>query len=124
MTTKVVLLEDDDDLRETMAELLGVSADADCVGAASVAELQARSADVLRTSIALLDINLGVGEPSGIDAYRWLREHHYPGRIVFLTGHACGHPLVEEARRLGSAELLSKPVPAPTLAALVREASA
>ena len=124
MATRVALLEDDDDLRATMADLLGVCADAECVGAASLAELQERSAAVLRTHIALLDINLGPGEPSGIDAYRWLRENSYPGRVVFLTGHASGHPLVDEARRIGSAMLLTKPVPFAELAALIREPSA
>jgi len=124
MATRVALLEDDDDLRATMADLLGVTAGAECVGAASLAELQEQSAEVLTTHIALLDINLGPGEPSGIDAYRWLQENNYPGRVVFLTGHASGHPLVDEARRIGSAMLLTKPVPFPELAALIREASA
>jgi response regulator of citrate/malate metabolism len=123
MGTRVVVLEDDDDLRETMAEFLGLSTGADCVGAASVADLKAHSTDVLNSNLALLDINLGANEPSGIDAYRWLRENGYTGRIVFLTGHAGGHPLVDEARRVGGAALLIKPVPFNSLTALVLEAS-
>jgi len=124
MATRVALLEDDEDLRAPLAELLGMSADAVCVGAGSVARLRERSAEVLNTHIALLDINLGPGEPSGIDAYRWLHENQYSGRIVFLTGHASGHPLVDEARRVAGAVLLTKPVPFAELAALVREAPA
>jgi FixJ family two-component response regulator len=48
--------------------------------------------------------------PSGLDSYGWLRKHGFEGRIVFLTGHAASHPLVSEARRLGDAEVVSKPV--------------
>jgi FixJ family two-component response regulator len=59
---------------------------------------------------AILDINLGPGQPSGIDAYKWLRNNGYRGRIAFLTGHAGTHPLVIEATRIGDAEIFSKPV--------------
>ncbi|MGZ6095341.1 MAG: response regulator [Polyangiales bacterium] len=124
MPTRVVLLEDDDDLRDTMADILGLSTGAECVCVGSVAELKTRRVEVLRAQLVLLDINLGPDEPSGVDAYEWLKESGYAGRVVFLTGHGGAHPLVKEARRVGGAAVLTKPVPYTQLTELVREASA
>lgn len=115
------MLEDNADLRESIVDFLAMAADAESVAAGSVEEVERRAPEALRTQLALLDINLGSGRPSGVDAYVWLRAHDYPGRIVFVTGHAAGHPLVDEARRIGGALVLSKPVPFERLTELVRE---
>jgi DNA-binding NtrC family response regulator len=122
--TRVVLLEDDVDLRETMADILGLSMGAECVSVGSVEDLKARRSEALRAQLVLLDINLGADQPSGVDAYQWLRENGYEGRVVFLTGHGAAHPLVKEARRVGGAEVLTKPVPYAQLTELVREVAA
>ena len=45
---------------------------------------------------------------SGLDAYRWLRQFGFRGEVVFLTGHAAHHPLVEQARALGKAKVLAQ----------------
>lgn len=119
MAKRVVVLEDDDDLRETLADLLGLTLDAECVTAKSLDELRARGREALETEVALLDVNLGPAQPSGVDAYTWLRQNGYPGRVVFLTGHGGGHPLVSEARRVGDALLLTKPVSHEQLACLI-----
>jgi hypothetical protein len=42
---------------------------------------------VLNCTLAILDVNLGAGNPSGVDAYRWLKQERFVGRVVFLTGH-------------------------------------
>ena len=76
----------------------------------------------LGCGLALLDINLGAGVPSGLDAYRWLKDNGFPGRTVFLTGHARSHPLVREARELTHVQVLSKPIESAVLLALVRDA--
>ena len=106
----VLFVEDSDDLRETFVELITVVLGRRCIGAASYQEVVALGNTVLGCSAAILDINLGPGQPSGIDVYRWLRRKGFAGRIVFLTGHASTHPLVIEATRIGDAEILSKPV--------------
>lgn len=117
---RVLVLEDDVDLRDSLTAFLAMVADAQCVSAESVPEVERLGPVALQTELALLDINLGAGQPSGIDAYAWLRGHGYRGRIVFITGHASGHPLVDEARRIGGADVLSKPVPLERLTELVR----
>jgi FixJ family two-component response regulator len=75
--------------------------------------------EALKCEVAILDINLGPNQPSGIEAYAWLRQKGYTGRIVFLTGHASNHPLVIEASRIGDAEVFSKPVEPARLRSIV-----
>jgi FixJ family two-component response regulator len=118
---RVLVLEDDTDLRELLGEvLLSVGADS-CVFAGTVADLHRREIEVLGCDLAILDINLGPGQPSGIDACRWLVNRRFGGRIVFLTGHASSHPLVLEAARIAQASILAKPLSASRLAELVQE---
>jgi FixJ family two-component response regulator len=112
-------LDDDADLRESVVEILRVMMDADCVAVASVAQMIEQHDDVLRCTVAILDINLGPGQPSGLDAYRWLRTRSFSGSIAFLTGHARHHPLVAEAHRIGAVDVLEKPIDFPQLAALI-----
>jgi FixJ family two-component response regulator len=108
--TDVLFLDDDDDLRATFADLVRTIFARECHGIGSHSDLVALGERALHCGVAILDINLGPQAPSGIDSYGWLRKHGFEGRIVFLTGHAASHPLVIEARRLGDAEVVSKPV--------------
>jgi DNA-binding NtrC family response regulator len=109
-TAFVLYVEDNDDLRELVVELVTVVVKRRCVGVGSYEELVALGEEALGCSLAILDINLGSNRRSGIDAYAWLRDKGYKGRIVFLTGHASTHPLVVEAQRIGNAEIFSKPI--------------
>jgi FixJ family two-component response regulator len=106
----VLFVEDSDDLREMFVELVGFVLNRRCIGVGSYEELVALGERALGCGVAILDINLGPGHWSGIDAYTWLREKGYTGRIVFLTGHADNHPLVVAAKRKGDAEIVSKPI--------------
>jgi DNA-binding response OmpR family regulator len=103
------LLDDDVDLLEILAELLRERG-CRCLLARSLEELKALGPEVLAADVAVLDINLGSGQPSGIDAYDWLLGEHFPGRLLFLTGHAHAHPLVARAERLNRATVLDKPL--------------
>jgi DNA-binding NtrC family response regulator len=103
------LLDDDADLLEILAELLE-ERQCHCLRARSVADLKAQAREVLAADVAVLDINLGSGEPSGIDAYDWLMSQNFGGRLLFLTGHARAHPLVARAERLRRAQVLDKPL--------------
>jgi FixJ family two-component response regulator len=116
---RVLVLEDDEDLRTLLCELLQMQGVEECVSAASLAFLRSQEARVLGCGLAILDINLGANVPSGLDAYRWLRESGFAGRVVFLTGHARSHPLVRQAYELTDVQVLAKPVDARVLMALV-----
>jgi FixJ family two-component response regulator len=119
----VLVLEDDADLRSILCELLSLSGADACVSAGSVQDMQRKRTEALGCGLALLDINLGAGVPSGLDAYHWLKENGFSGRNVFLTGHARSHPLVREALELKNVQVLSKPIESKVLLALVRDAS-
>jgi FixJ family two-component response regulator len=117
----VLFLDDDDDLRATFTDLVRTIFARQCHGCASQQDLIALGERALHCGVAILDINLGPQVPSGIDCYGWLRKHGFDGRIVFLTGHAATHPLVVEARRLGDAEVVGKPVSLETLTSLLED---
>ncbi len=117
----VLVLEDDDDLRSLLCELLVGSGAKACVSANSFEVMVRHKEQVLGCGLALLDVNLGSRAPSGLDAYHWLRENGFAGRIIFLTGHARHHPLVRQAHELAHAQVLSKPVDAKVLMSLVKE---
>jgi len=104
-----VLLDDDADLLEILSELLK-QRDCPCLLARSLDELKALGPAALMADVAVLDINLGAGQPSGIDAYDWLLSQGFAGRLLFLTGHAHAHPLVARAERLNRATVLDKPL--------------
>ena len=105
-----MFVEDSEDLRAMFIELVDFALNRRCIGVGSYEELVALGDRALGCGVAVLDINLGPSPWSGVDAYTWLREKGYTGRIVFLTGHADNHPLVVEAKRKGDAEIFSKPI--------------
>jgi FixJ family two-component response regulator len=109
MSRKVLVLDDDDDMRESLAALIDLLGGR-CLGARSFGALLEQRPAVLCCDLAILDINLGHGVPSGIDAYHWLDREGFPGGVIFLTGHARSHPLVEQAGRVRNARLLDKPI--------------
>jgi FixJ family two-component response regulator len=116
----VLYVEDNDDLRELVVELITVVFKRRCVGVGSYEELVDLGEEALvGCDMAILDINLGVNRRSGIDAYAWLRDKGYSGRIIFLTGHASTHPLVVEAKRIGDADIYSKPIDPDRLRSIV-----
>jgi FixJ family two-component response regulator len=106
----VLILDDDDDVRSAIAEVLQLLLGKAAVTFRSVEELKANAGAALGCQAALLDINLGPGAPSGVDAYRWLRDHGFAGPVFFLTGHAATHPEVARAHALGDARVVAKPV--------------
>jgi len=119
MTGKVLLLEDDEDQLEMLAMALSLVCGCESVRVRSYGDLMRLADRALDCSVALLDVNLGAQQPSGLDAYRWLREHRYHGRVFFLTGHARSHPLVAQTVAAGEAQLLEKPIATEHLCALV-----
>jgi DNA-binding response OmpR family regulator len=115
----LLVVDDDEDLREMFGRLFA-SAHIPHVCAGSLAEVTALGDVLTRLETALLDINLGAGQPSGIDVARWLTDHGYAARIIFITGHAPEHPLVSAAG--SSARVLEKPIAPKELLKIVRSA--
>jgi FixJ family two-component response regulator len=115
----VLLIDNDQDLLEALSDLIAVVSRQPCLALRSLAELLDVGAQALDCELAIVDINLGAGAPSGVDVYGWLRSQRFRGRIVFLTGHAHAHPLVQRACRLGHAQVLRKPIELNELSALI-----
>jgi DNA-binding NtrC family response regulator len=115
----VLLLDDDSDLRDTLGEVITGVCHHPCLSAGSYDDLVALDRRALGCKLAILDVNLGPGHPSGVDACEWLLARGFEGRIVFLTGHACTHPTVERASRIGKASVHQKPLSMDELCSLV-----
>jgi DNA-binding NtrC family response regulator len=120
-TGTVLIVDDDEDLRsalgDTLKEIFGVNS----IAAASVPEMMALEQHALACDVAIIDINLGNAQPSGIDAFEWLTRHGFSGRVVFLTGHARSHPLVEDACRQRRTRVYQKPLTLEQLGAILHE---
>ena len=116
----VLLVDDDADLVE-MFGILFTRYGIPHHGAHSLAEVQALGDRLATVTTAILDVNLGTAQPSGVDVATWLRER-YAMRIVFITGHAPDHPLVQAASG-DHGEVLEKPVPTKRLLEIARGSS-
>ncbi len=116
-----MLLDDDDDLRTTLADVLRETCQLECVAVPDVPSMIAEADRVLGCSVALIDVNLGEGAPSGLDAYQWLASHHFAGHVVFLTGHAVTHAEIRDLIRTGAASVLQKPASVSRLRAAIEE---
>lgn len=119
MRTSVLYLDDNTDLRELLAALIESALDVHCFTVSSVDELKENSGIVFQTNVAILDIELGFQQPTGIDAYRWLIESNYQGHIFFLTGHGRSHPLVQEATKSG-VTIWEKPIGAEQITSAIQ----
>jgi DNA-binding NarL/FixJ family response regulator len=124
MNKKTVLLIDDHEaLLDSTKEFLELLVKVNCLCFLGLKELASGWADVSKAapSLAILDINLGAGEPSGVDVYHWLHAQGFQGQIAFLTGHAKDHPLVKQAVQINGVKVFEKPMGIDDLTALVRE---
>lgn len=123
MLDTVLFVDDDEDLREVMQEILARLGVRRVVTAGSLSEVQLRRDDALQCQLAILDINLGTNQPSGVNVYEWLEREGFAGRIIFLTGHASNDPRVREAASLNDAYVASKPLSVAQLGGLIDVAS-
>jgi DNA-binding NtrC family response regulator len=116
---RIVFLDDNEDLRELLPALLETALGVECLTFASVIDFENHSDQVLDAKVAILDINLGLDVPDGVDAFNWLMERGFRGKILFFTGHARANPLVALAEKDG-ARILEKPIHPDKLVAAVR----
>ena len=107
---RVLFVDDSNDLRQIMEVLCESLPAVECICAASMSAVLERAPQVLRTDLAILDVNLGYGQPNGLQIYRWLIGQHYAGEIVFLSGHARTDPDVEEASTISGVHFFEKPL--------------
>jgi len=106
----VLFVDDSSDLCQITELMCQSLPEVQSICVSSMSAVLERAAQVLRTDLAILDVNLGPGEPSGVEIYRWLKEQNYHGKIVFLSGHARTDPLIEEAAGISGVDFFQKPL--------------
>lgn len=107
----IFLIDDDLDLLEILKDALLTLCNAKMViTASSLAEIQMKTDAVSKCSLAILDVNLGTNQPTGVDVAQWLRKIGFQGQIVFLTGHAKSDPKVIAAIEIPDTQVLAKPI--------------
>lgn len=110
MLETVLLVDDDEDLRAAMEEVLHRLGVRRLIEAGSLRDVEDQREAALSCQLALVDINLGYGEPTGINVYEWLEREGFAGRVVFLTGHGSQDPRVRRAATLAGSQIASKPL--------------
>lgn len=108
---RFLIVDDDDDVREMMGALVEELCSCDWLGAKSLEEIEALGPAALQCSLALIDMNLGAGEPNGAEAYAWLLAHGYRGETIFVTGREKDDPAVRPFLDRHDVEVMQKPVP-------------
>ena len=106
----VLFVDDDEDLREVMSDILHTFSVRRVVTAGSLQEVIAQRDASLACDLAILDINLGVGQPTGVNVYEWLQGEGFAGGVIFLTGHAAADPRVQQAASVTGSVIASKPI--------------
>lgn len=106
----VLFVDDDEDLREVMSDILVRLGVHRVITAGSLRGVQAIRGDALGCQVAILDINLGADQPTGVGVFEWLQREGFAGRVVFLTGHASNDPRVKEAAGIVGATVATKPL--------------
>ena len=118
---RIIFLDDSEDLRELMPVLLSAKLGEECRCFGALMEFENHTEEVLHARVAILDINLGPNAPDGVDAFHWLLDHGFQGKILFFTGHARTNPQVALAEKNGVA-ILEKPLDPDQLISSVKQA--
>jgi two-component system, NarL family, response regulator DevR len=116
---RVLLVEDNDVYRDSLAFLLGRVDDLEVAGAVATAAAATRSAAELTPDVAVIDYRLP--DENGFEAAAMIRERSPSTAIVFLSASA-GDDERDAARRAG-ADLIGKDDGVDTLVGAVRAAA-
>lgn len=107
----ILVMDDDVDLLEVLKEtLITLCKIEKVITATSLESVQQQKESILKSQLAILDVNLGAERPSGVNVAEWLRDNGFKGKIVFLTGHAISDPEVLAATRMSDTKVVAKPI--------------
>jgi len=101
---RVLIVEDDDGVRESIAELLGRAEKIECVGQFGAAEAALRQFPVLVPDVAMLDINLP--RMSGIQCAKQIKAARPETQILMLTIYDDSEQVFQALRAGASGYLL------------------
>ena len=81
---KVCIVEDHDDMREVLEEIISLSDNCECIGVMRNAEEALKMLPALKPDIVMMDINLGKGE-NGIECVRKLKPYLQKTNFMMCT---------------------------------------
>ena len=113
---KILLVDDDDDLREALSEQLVMTEDFDVFEATNGSEAMARAKDAIY-DLVILDV--GLPDTDGRELCRLMRKQGVKAPIMMLTGHD-GDADTILGLDAGANDYVSKPFKFPVLLARVR----
>jgi DNA-binding NarL/FixJ family response regulator len=118
---RVVIIEDENQIREGLAQLIGATPDFQCTGLFSTAEAALRGIGSQAPDVALVDI--GLPGMSGIEAVKRLKDQHPSLLFLMLTVYE-DNERIFDALCAGACGYLLKKTPHPKLLEAIREAVA
>lgn len=121
MAADLIFPDDNAELREVMVDIIGFQLGLRCLPLQNFSELLENQKAALSCGLAILDIELGYQEPSGLAVFEWLKNQGFNGKVFFLTGHGRNHPLVQKARQSG-AQVWEKPMGSQDMIKALQEA--
>lgn len=116
VTRKILVVEDDDELRGTLAEQLAAHPDFETIEVAT-AEAGIRAATAEHVDLALLDV--GLPDMDGRDAIKAMRSGGFRGPIILLTAHDSEADTVQ-GFEAGASDYVTKPFRFAVLLARIR----
>ena len=118
---RVLLADDNDILRETLAEALEDTDGIAVVGQATDGRMACSAAEALKPDVVIMDIRMPV--MSGTEATAWLRARCPAVRVVGLTAHDDA-ALHDAMVRAGAVRVLIKGVPVCEITSAIHSAMA
>ncbi|MEZ0391998.1 MAG: response regulator [Pseudobdellovibrionaceae bacterium] len=120
MPADVLYIDDCQELREIIPELIRYNLNRTCLSLSGLSQIKEKFSSGHSCKVVILDIDLGPGQPSGIDIFQWLQSQGFKGKMFFLTGHGMSHPFSQEAKKLGI-QIFEKPLHSKILLESVRQ---
>ncbi len=106
---KALLLDDDPDMCSLMQETFEGFSVTDVTICNSYEEVIELGEKILIYDIVFLDVNLGLGQKTGVDVFNWMSQLGFQNRVIFFTGHARSYPILVDALKRPHVALLEKP---------------
>lgn len=115
----IFFLDDSEEFLEVMKVFVSATCQCEAIICPNFEIMYERAEEILKSDMAFLDINLGVHQPSGVQAYRWLRSQGYDKPVFFLTGHAKDSDEARQAEGFEHTQVIQKPIAPKDLRALI-----
>lgn len=114
---RVCIVDDNNELRSALEEIVSMSEDYKCVGTMSTADEAIRKLPLIKPDVVLMDINLGGGE-SGIDCVRELKPRMPGTNFMMCTVYEEDEKIFEALNAGASGYILKKTAPNKLLEAI------